>query len=287
MGREAEELIQKAEALSNPKKKWGLFTPSPDYYEAAELYNKAAIIYKGLKEWQEAGDAFIKSSELDSKAGEPDILGRKLLNAASCYKKCNIALAAQTTETAVAILLQEGRFSSAAIHEKEIADMYETVLEDFTNAIKFYERAAEHYFAEDQNGNAQSCLVKAAQLCALAGDYDRAARMFEEAASSCSSDAYKYQVPDYLVRAGLSRLLAEDRVAARRAIEGFPLTSVSFGNSKEYAALEALLKALEDNDVEEVSNAAAGLDRIRKLDDWMTKMLLRIKDTIDEEPDLT
>lgn len=285
---EAHEMIKKAESLLTPKK-WFIFGSSPDYLEAAELYNRAAIILKGCKEWKEAGDAFKRSAQIESQGGETDESARKLLNAASCYKKCDPALAIGIIEQALEVLLRAGRFSLAASHEKEIAELYETQLDDPLKAIIFYERAAERYAGEDSTALAQGCSLKAASLLAMVGEYEKAARTFEEAASQSASDPVrKYTVKDMMFRAGLCRLGGEDRIAARRAIETYPATiEISFGQSKEYALLNDILGALEHEDVEAFTEAISTFDRTNPIDDWKTKILLKIKESFGEEQSLT
>lgn len=285
--KEATALVQAAEVASQPKK-WLMFRTSPDYQEAAELYNRAAIIFKGVREWRDAGDAYRKAAEMEAQAGEPDEGARKLLNAASCYKKCDVPLAIETIERALEVLLRGGRFHLVAAQEKEIAELYETQLDDSTQAIRYYERAAERYAGEDSQSISQTCRLKAASLAALTGDVVKAARVYEDISGASVSDPIRqYTVKDHLFRAGLCRLADEDRVAARRAIEGYPAIDISFGSGKESTLLITLLDALEAEDLEAFTTAVTTFDRTNPLDDWKTKMLLRIKRSINEAPGLT
>lgn len=47
------------------------------------------------------------------------------------------------------ILTQRGRFHSAATHQKEIAALYETELNNLSEAMAAYELAGEWYGSED------------------------------------------------------------------------------------------------------------------------------------------
>lgn len=285
--KEAAALLQAAEAASQPKK-WLMFRTAPDYQEAAELYNRAAIILKGAREWRDAGDAYSQAAAMEARAGEPDEGARKLLNAASCYKKCDVPLAIATIESALEVLLRGGRFHLVAAQEKEIAELYETQLDDPTQAIRYYERAAERYAGEDSQSIAQTCRLKAASLAALAGEVAKAARMYEETATASVSDPIRqYTIKDHLFRAGLCRLADEDRIAARRAIEGYPAIDVSFGSGREGVLLGTLLDAIEADDLDAFTAAVTAFDRTNPLDDWKTKMLLRVKQSINEAPGLT
>ncbi|PJF19419.1 hypothetical protein PSACC_00810 [Paramicrosporidium saccamoebae] len=284
---EAERLLVEAEQCAKPRKIL-FFSASPDYTEAAERYNRAGNAFKSCKEWRSAGDAFCKAAEMDVAAGEVDESARKLLNAASCYKKCDPAEAVTNIQAALEVLLRSGRFHLAAAHEKEIAEIYETQLDDAKNAMAYYERAAERYAGEDSNSMAQSCRLKAATLAAISGQYERAAMIFEEAASESVNDQLrKYSVRDFLLKGGICRLCSEDRIAGKRCIEGYPMIDASFASSREYKLLNDILEALDNEDVEAFTDIVSTFDRTNALDDWKTKMLLRIKKNFSEEPDLT
>lgn len=284
---EAEGLLAKAGEAAAPRK-WLLFSTSPDYMQASDLYCRAGNAFKSCKEWRRAGDAFRKAAEMDVKDGETDESARKLLSSASCYKKCDPAQAVATTQAALDVLLRAGRFHLAAAHEKEIAEMYETQLDDARNAMLYYERAAERYAGEDSASMAQSCQMKAASIAATFGEYEKAAVIFEEAASASVADQLrKYSVRDFLLKGGLCRLCSEDRVAARRSIEAYPLIDSSFSTTREFTLLTEILATVEADDVDAFTDAVAAFDRTSTLDDWKTKMLLRVKASLSEEQGLT
>ncbi len=47
------------------------------------------------------------------------------------------------------------------------------------------------------------------------------------------------------------------------------------------------MAAIEENNVEEFTKALKEYDQISRLDNWCTTLLLRVKKTLDDEPDLT
>lgn len=105
------------------------------------------------------------------------------------------------------IFIKNGRFHIAATHEKEIAEIYESQLNEPNLAIKFYLSAADRFAIDDSLAIAQGCSIKAATLAADVGSFERAAELFEENATAASNDQLrKYSVKDYLFRAGLCRL---------------------------------------------------------------------------------
>lgn len=102
--KEAEKFIKEAEGHLNSKSSFfGLFSSSPNYYDAIDCYNRAGNVYKAAKLcklWivmvcshvisvigREAGDVFMKAAETEIKSGEGDGSARKFLSAATCYKK--------------------------------------------------------------------------------------------------------------------------------------------------------------------------------------------------------
>lgn len=283
---EGKKLLQEAEEMVKPKK-WLVFSTSPDYMAAGELYNRAGNAFKSCREWRDAGNAFCKAAEMDVKSGEVDESARKLLSAASCYKKCDPTEAVKSIQSALEVLLRSGRFHIAATHEKEVAEIYETQLDDPQNAMTFYERAAERYAGEDSTSMAQSCQLKVATLAAVSGDFEKAARIFEEAASESVVDQLrKYSVRDFLLKAGICRLCGEDRIAAKRSIESYPAIDASFGSTKEFKLLTDILETLDSNDIDGFTEVVTTFDKTHALDDWKTKMLLLVKKSIDDEPGL-
>lgn len=49
------------------------------------------------------------------------------------------------------LLTERGRFSAAANNQKQIAEIYETDLQDYEKAMLAYEQAADWYSAEDSS----------------------------------------------------------------------------------------------------------------------------------------
>ena len=105
------------------------------------------------------------------------------------------------------VFLKNGRFHIAATHEKEIAEIYEQSLSDPERAIKYYLSAADRFSIDDSVSISQGCSIKAATLFAEMGNYEEAAKLFENISEECANDQLKkYSVKDYLFRAGLCRL---------------------------------------------------------------------------------
>ena len=60
------------------------------------------------------------------------------LDAATCYKKSNFVSAISALRQAIDIFTDEGRFTQAAKHTKEIAELYESEM-DYENATTYFQ----------------------------------------------------------------------------------------------------------------------------------------------------
>lgn len=232
-----------------------------------------------------------------------------LASAASAHVVCAVAVTCLIK--ANDIFVKNGRFHIAATHEKEIAEIYETQLQDYPQAIKFYLSAADRFAIDDSVAIAQSCSIKAAMLAANMEDYEKAAGLFEENAESSAHDQLrKYSVKDHLFRAGLCRLCLDvslcvlcrcfnsrkwclvcldlqDLVGAKRAFARYSTIDYAFSTSKEHELLDSLAAVIETGDVEQFTELVTKWDRTNAMDEWKTRVLLKIKQSMDEEPSLT
>lgn len=215
------------------------FKKSPDYSRASELFNEAGNSFKLCKAWKEAGEAYMRAAEADVAAGEKEEAARRHVSAASCFKKVDPQRAIEAMCLATDVFLKAGRFHLAATQEKDIAEVYESSLEDFKNAATYYERAADRYVAEDAKATALGCQLKAANLYAVAEQYQEAVKIFTEIVRQWAGDELKrFSMKDYLLRLGLSLLCADDLVGARREIEKFAKIDHNFSSTHECKLLE-------------------------------------------------
>ena len=64
------------------------------------------------------------------------------------------------------------------------------------------------------------------------------------------------------------------------ALERYREMDINFPGSREDSLIENVIKAYEDKDVDEFTDALREYDRIRKFDNWQTTLLLRVKNTM-------
>jgi alpha-soluble NSF attachment protein len=73
-------------------------------------------------------------------------------------------------------------------------------------------------------------------------------------------------------------------VAMQRALEdNYPQIDNSFPTTREYKLLQALTAAVEQGDQETFSDQLYQFDQMSKLDKWKTKLLLKVKEGIEEQ----
>jgi len=88
--------------------------------EAAELYKKAANLFKLSKEWDQAGYAFVKTAECFVLLQSKHEVAENYINASNCFKKSDIQAAIRYLKMGIEFYIDEGRFSIAGRHQKKL-----------------------------------------------------------------------------------------------------------------------------------------------------------------------
>jgi len=250
--------------------------------EAAEMYVKAANMFKLAKKWEDAGKAFIKAAECVQKSSKHEA-ATNYINAANCLKKFNNKDAIDCLHIAVEMYTDEGRFSIAAKHQKEIAELYEEEM-DLEHAMEAYQTSADYYDGEGSTSSANQMLLKVAQYAAQLEKYEKAIEIYEEVArKSIDNSLLKWSVKDYYLKAGLCHLCNGDLVSAKRALEKYQETDVTFSGTREFKFLQDITAAFENYDVEAFTTVVVEYDQISKIDQWKTSVLLKIKSSMKSE----
>ncbi|KAL2919630.1 vesicular-fusion protein S17 [Polyrhizophydium stewartii] len=280
-------LLAEAERKLKAKGMFGFGGPKLD--EAADLFGRAANAFKLSKKWKDSGDAFVQQAQTLERMGDRDDAASAYINASKSYKKEHPRDAVVALETAVKFLTEKGRFSAAANNMKQVAEIYETDIADMEKAMHAYEQAAEWYSGEDSNAQANACMLKVATFAGTLEMYDRAIDLFERVASkSVDNNLTKWSVRDYLFKAGICVLCTGDNVRARNSLDRYQSLDATFSETRECKLLLALLDAIEAGDVEAFTASLRDFDRLSKLDEWKTSLLLRVKNKLDaQEADFT
>ncbi|XP_013147520.1 PREDICTED: soluble NSF attachment protein [Papilio polytes] len=261
----AMQLMAEAEKkLSSSKSFLGsLFGGSSKVEEAVDCYLRAANLFKMSKKWSQAGQAF-----------------------SNCYKKCDPNEAVSCLLKAIEIYTDMGRFTVAAKHHQNIAELYETECVDVSRAMQHYEQAADYFRGEESTSSANKCMLKLAQYAAQLEHYDKAIQIYEQIAkSSLDNSLLKYSAKEYMFRAALCHLCV-DLLNAQHALDKYCSLYPAFADTRECKLVKELIEHLEDQNVDAFTEAVKTYDSISRLDQWYTSMLVRIKKQINDNPDL-
>jgi alpha-soluble NSF attachment protein len=238
------------------------------------------------KKWSHAGQTFVTIATHHTKLGNKHDSATNYVDAANCYKKSDPNEAVNCLIKAVEIYTDMGRFTIAAKHHQTIAEIYEGDSADLDRAMQHYEKAADYFRGEESNSSANKCMLKVALYAAQLENYDRAIKIYEQVASSALESALiKYSAKEYFFRAALCHLCI-DALNAQHAVQRYDDQFPAFADSRESKLIKALVKHLEDEDVEAFTAEVKKFDEISRLDQWYTTILLRIKKQMPEEGDL-
>lgn len=176
--KEAIELVKKAESKMNTGFFGSIFSSkSSRMEEALDYLEKAANIFKLVKNWEEAGKTYEKCGNIELEL-QADA-SKYYLDAAHCYSFVNLQRCAEIKKKALEIYKQQGRFQLAGKIQKEMAEKFEEERE-YKQAAEAFKAAADYFSMESMNSKSyqQSCLLKYADLLCIMED----AKPFPEAA---------------------------------------------------------------------------------------------------------
>jgi len=255
---------------------------SSKYEDIAEIFTKAAKSFQLARAHELAGNAFMEAASCyaQSKYGKYNS-STSYVNAAHSYAKDKkITNAIPVMLKATEIFTEEGKFGMAAKYEKEIAEMFEQMV-DTDNAMKHYQLASDYYELDNSPVTGANCTLKVAHLAADAGDYHKSIEHFEKAADA-SKGMSEYSKPEYYLKAGLVYLCLGDIVAATKAVDKWA-NNGKFGGSREHKFLEKLISAVREVDIEGFKAAVGEWDQVTRLDGWKQGLLTKIMESIEGE----
>lgn len=278
---EAEKKLKSAQGFIG-----SLFGGSNKTEEAAELYHRAANMFKMAKKWSAAGSAFCEAAVLHIKLDSKHNAATSYVDAGTCYKKADPQEAVNCILKAIEIYTDMGRFSIAAKHHVTVAEIYETEVVDIERAISNYEQAADYFKGEESNSSANKCLLSVAKHAALLEHYDKAIEIYEQvAANSLDSSLLKYAAKEYFFKAALCQLCVEF-LNAQHAITKYEDMYPAFQDSRECKFVKKLVGFVQEGNADGFTDAVKEYDSISRLDQWYTTIMLRIKKSMNDKPKL-
>lgn len=286
--RKARDFMEQAERKIRSSQSFfgGLFGKAAKLEEAADLYIRAANSFKVAKRTRAAGDAFKKAAELHLQLETKHEAASNYTEAAQVMKRDEPRDAVDCYLRAVEIYTDMGRFSLAAKYHSNVAEIYETELQEYDNAIANYEQSADFHRGEDSVSASNKCLVKVATLSSNMQQFQKGADIFEQIGrSSLENTLLKYGAKDYFFKAALCKFCISSE-EAKDAIETYRGVHPGFDGTRELKLLQDLLVAYEDEDTDKFADIVKDYDSISRIDPFLTGLLLHIKKAINKEPDI-
>lgn len=237
---------------------------------------------------KEGAEAYERAAAIQREINEPDDAANSFVEAYKSYKRAEDPLnAARTLSEAIGHYTLKGNFRRAATYQQNLAELYELDLGDNKKAVEAYQTAGDWFLGDNAEALANKVFLKVADLAALDGNYPLAVQKYEQVAkASANNNLMRYSLKDYFLKAGLCYLAQKDLVGAKRAIEGYLDIDPTFKSTRECGLLSDIMEAISNGDDEEFSDKVFRFDQMSQLDKWKTTILLRVKETIEEE-DLT
>ncbi|VDN33694.1 unnamed protein product [Gongylonema pulchrum] len=162
---------------------------------------------------------------------------------------------------------------SAEIHVAA-ADRKHDAASNYAEAANCYRKvnpqeAADFYKGEESRSSATKCLIKVGQYAAQLEDYKRAIKIFEEVAIwESDHPTLKYAAKNHFFQSLLCYLCL-DWLDAQHVLKRYEEISPSFADSRESKFTETVKT----------------FDKISRLDQWHTALLVKIKRSCGEEDD--
>mmetsp|Transcript_18274 Transcript_18274/g.39340 ORF Transcript_18274/g.39340 Transcript_18274/m.39340 type:complete len:302 (+) Transcript_18274:259-1164(+) len=272
----AEELRRQAE---KKLKSFGFF--GNKYEDAADLLEKAANNFKLAKCWDDAVDCYIKLADCQIKLDSKHEAATAYVEGAKCGVKSKKSNPTELLKRAVALYTDMGRLNMAARQLRELAELTEKSAEGKGECLVFYEQAADLFDTEDSTSEATKCKLKIAEISAELGSYPKSVELFEGAARrAVENNLLKFSARGYLLNAGICYMCYCSPDDLEIKIEKYKDLDLQLSGSRECMLLEQLWESMRDTDVEKFATALADFDRVIRLDPWKTKILLVVKDRI-------
>eukprot|EP00620_Florenciella_sp_RCC1587_P012140 CAMPEP_0182573346 /NCGR_PEP_ID=MMETSP1324-20130603/19647_1 /TAXON_ID=236786 /ORGANISM="Florenciella sp., Strain RCC1587" /LENGTH=387 /DNA_ID=CAMNT_0024788439 /DNA_START=55 /DNA_END=1219 /DNA_ORIENTATION=+ len=285
-------LYTQAEAMLNKKSMMSFFTPKGQKFEdAAELFSKAGNAYKRVSAWQEAGESYAKCGECYLQLGEGNFdCSKAFEDAGDAYVHVNPQEAVNAWRQAIEIYSDNGRWNACGKLQKQIAEIYEKgddnndSARSVEDAITAYEQAEQFFQSDSRTQLANQCSEKVALLCAEQGELVKAASKFQDLTNSAMEKKLtSFNAKNHVVKAIACLLAAEDTVAARSTLDDFMQKDYAFDGTREHVFITGVIEGVENLDLDGFSAACAEYNKIKKIDPWMTSMLLKSRRIIQSQ----
>lgn len=287
-----EELIseQGADLMKQAEKQLKkFFGGSKKYDKAIDLFEQAAAQFKMNDNWAEAAEACYRCAEVYEKQKETLDAANKYADSGLCIARIDPQEGQKRMMMAVQIHTEEGRLAAAARVWKDLAELLEEE-DQLDDAIDAWQKAADCHESEGTLANALNCHLHIAELEMKEYRFKRASKHYEKCATlALEKNINKGSLREYFYKA----LLCQFVVSAKKwnlknvhvMLDRFTGMDRKFVGTREHSIVTKCVAAFEAEDVAEFTQVIYEHDKIHKLDDQSTHMLLEIKKILKNPPE--
>ncbi|ODV79882.1 TPR-like protein [Suhomyces tanzawaensis NRRL Y-17324] len=252
--------------------------------DASDLYIQAANQYRLKKEFDSAGQQFVKAAEIQESLDSHNEAANHLIEAYKCYKGVSPTDAINALKKAIHIFLtQNGQFRRAANFTGDLAELYESV-GDTDNAIQAYEQAGDYFTTDHAEALANKSFLKCADLSALSGNYKKAVELYDTIIKQLkNSSLSRWNLKDYFLKLILCTLGLGDVIEAQKRSQQYLDDDPSWEQTREYGLIKDIFEAIDQGDIQSFSDKVFEYDQFSKLDKLKTQLLLKIKNSVVEK----
>lgn len=241
-----DKLVVAAEKKQNPGKFLFLFHVAPELEVAAELYEKAAIVYKLDNKWDKAGKAYEAKAACQMKLDEKEFsfdMARTFQSAAEAYKHVSVLDSIRCYTRASDLYLNCNNLTASGKQWNEVAKLHWIQTRDTKEAIKAYQKAIHLFKSDNLSERVVQCEEKLVTWLIEEKRFTEAAEIFKSHANK--ENIKLWNVCPLLVRANLCLLFAnQDLFQDERTI---------YQESAVAKHIQELKRALDEKDFEKFS----------------------------------
>ena len=285
MSKRGDEFVEKAEKRL---KAWSLFNKSGKFMDAGDLFTKAGNSYRSVREWLKAGEAYLKAADCYTHVNSLNDSASSYSEAAKMFAKDkeSIPRAIEAFNTAARMYQENSKPTNAA---RLLCDAAKLFQDDgnLDAAIEALKNAATLYDDENQPMQATTQLGIVADILSQQKKWLEAGGMYKEVGLRRLKDKLtQLAAGEQFTKAVLCQMAGDDVVAAERSLQEIVSANPGWERSREFALLDAVMKSFQERDPNTFATALAEYDQIKRLDNWMTEVLLEIRKLIEGEEDI-
>lgn len=285
MSSRGDEFMEKAEKRL---KAFSLFNKSGKFTDAADLYTKGGNSYRSVREWVKAGEAYLKAADCWLHVNQINDAAVSYADAAKMFAKdkSTIQRAIEAFNTAARMYQENSKPTNAA---RLLCDAAKLFQDDgnLDAAIEALKNAATLYDDENQPMQATTQLGIVADILSQQKKWLEAGAAFKDVGMRRLKDKLTaLAAGEQFTKAILCQMAGDDVVAAERSLQEVVGANPGWERSREFSLLDQVIKAFQERDPNAFAQALAEYDQVKRLDNWMTEVLLEIRKLIEGEEDI-